>query len=130
MRWGFNWDLAEPADAAEFALKHSRLSPIGIIFRGTFHRRKRPQDRATRDGADADPHGGTPDPADDRSSRITLTKAAHVRLPQARAVLLEGNCEVLSDFTDEEAAQLVTLLTRLISSLDRVANFTAPSRSS
>src|SRR5664279_5473842 len=64
----------------------------------------------------------TPDPADGRSSRITLTEAAHARLPQACAVLLEGNCEVLSGFTDEEAAQLVSLLTRLIANLDRVAS--------
>ena len=66
----------------------------------------------------------TPDPADGRSSRITLTEAAHARLPQC-AVLLEGNCEVLSGFTDEEAAQLVTLLTRLIANLDRVASVEA-----
>ncbi len=72
----------------------------------------------------------SPDPADGCSSRITLTEAAHARLPQACAVLLEGNCEVLSGFTDEEAAQLVTLLTRLIANLDRVASITAPSRSS
>lgn len=64
----------------------------------------------------------TPDPADRRSSRITLTEAAHARLPQACAVLLEGNCEVLSGFTDKEAAQLVSLLTRLIANLDRVAS--------
>ena len=64
----------------------------------------------------------TPDPSDGRSSRITLTKAAHARLPQACAILLEGNREVLSGFTDEEAAQLVSLLTRLIVNLDRAAS--------
>jgi hypothetical protein len=63
-----------------------------------------------------------PDPVDGRSSRITLTEAAHALLPQACAVLLEGNCEVLSGFTDEEAAQLVSLFTRLIANLDRVAS--------
>jgi MarR family transcriptional regulator for hemolysin len=41
----------------------------------------------------------TPDPADGRMSRITL-----------------------SDFTDEEAGLLVALLTRLIANLDRVAS--------
>jgi MarR family transcriptional regulator, transcriptional regulator for hemolysin len=62
----------------------------------------------------------TPDPDDGRSSRVSLTKIAHAHLPEACTVLFEGNREVLSDFTDEEAAQLVALLTRLIESLDRV----------
>ena len=67
----------------------------------------------------------TPDPADGRSSRITLTKVAEARLPDAVAVLLRGNREVLRDFTDEEAGLLVALLTRLIASLDRVASIEA-----
>ena len=62
----------------------------------------------------------TPDPDDGRSSRISLTKVALGRLPEACAVLFQGNREVLSDFTDEEAAQLIALLTRLITNLDRV----------
>ena len=36
--------------------------------------------------------------------------------------LLQGNHEVLRDFTDEEARLLVALLTRLIANLDRVAS--------
>ena len=64
----------------------------------------------------------TSDPADGRSSRIMLTEAAHAHLPQACAVLLQGNREVLSSFTNEETAQLVTLLTRLITNLDRVSS--------
>lgn len=67
----------------------------------------------------------TPDPADGRSSRISLTEVAHARLPDARAVLLQGNREVLSGFTDEETALLVALLTRLIANLDRVASVEA-----
>jgi MarR family transcriptional regulator for hemolysin len=63
-----------------------------------------------------------PDPADGRSSRITLTEVAEARLPDAIAVLLRGNYEVLYDFTDEEARLLVDLLTRLIANLDRVAS--------
>jgi MarR family transcriptional regulator for hemolysin len=63
-----------------------------------------------------------PDPADGRSSRITLTEVAEARLPNAIAILLQGNHEVLRDFTDEEAALFVDLLTRLIASLDRVAS--------
>jgi MarR family transcriptional regulator, transcriptional regulator for hemolysin len=66
-----------------------------------------------------------PDPADGRSSRITLTAAAEARLPDAVATLLQGNREVLRDFTDEEAGQLINLLTRLIANLDRIASVEA-----
>jgi DNA-binding MarR family transcriptional regulator len=64
----------------------------------------------------------TPDAADGRSSRISLTHVAKTRLPDACAALFEGNREALSGFTDEEAAQLVALLTRVIANLDRIAN--------
>jgi DNA-binding MarR family transcriptional regulator len=63
-----------------------------------------------------------PDPTDRRSSRVTLTKVAEARMPDAVAVLLRGNQEALSGFTDAEAEQLVDLLTRLIANLDRVAS--------
>lgn len=68
-----------------------------------------------------------PDPADGRSSRISLTENARTRLPDASATLLQGNREALSGFTDEEAAQLVALLTRLIANLDRAASVEASS---
>jgi MarR family transcriptional regulator for hemolysin len=64
----------------------------------------------------------TPDPADGRSSRITLTTAAEARLPDAIATLLQGNDDALRDFTDQEATLLVALLTRLIANLDRIAS--------
>ena len=67
-----------------------------------------------------------PDPADRRSHRIKLTEAAKARLPDAVAVLLQGNRDVLRDFTDEEVGLLVALLTRLIAGLDRVASAEAP----
>ena len=67
----------------------------------------------------------TPDPADGRSSRITLTEAAEARLPDAVATLLQGNHEVLRDFTDEEVELLVGLLTRLIANLDRITSVEA-----
>jgi MarR family transcriptional regulator, transcriptional regulator for hemolysin len=70
----------------------------------------------------------TPDPADGRSSRVSMTQAAEARLPSAVAVLLRGNREALSGFTDEEAAQLVALLTRLIANLDRIASVEASPR--
>ena len=66
-----------------------------------------------------------PDPADRRSSRITLTEVAEARLPDAVAALLQGNREVLQDFTDEEAGLLIALLTRLIANLDRIASVEA-----
>ena len=66
-----------------------------------------------------------PDPADGRSSRITLTEVAEARLPDAVAALLRGNHEVLHDFTNEEVGLLVALLTRLIANLDRVASVEA-----
>jgi len=64
----------------------------------------------------------TPDPADGRSSHITLTPIAETRMPVAVAALLKGNQEALRDFTDEEAGQLVALLMRLIANLDRMAS--------
>ena len=70
----------------------------------------------------------SPDPADGRSSRITLTEIAAARLPNAVAALLGGNREVLSGFTDEETGQLIALLTRLIANLDRIASVEASPR--
>lgn len=64
----------------------------------------------------------TPDPADGRSRRIVLTDAAEARLPHAVQTLLQGNREALDGLTDEEAAQLVDLLTRVIANLDRLAS--------
>jgi MarR family transcriptional regulator, transcriptional regulator for hemolysin len=68
------------------------------------------------------------DPADGRSSRVSLTEAAEARLPNAIAALFRGNREALGGFTDEEAAQLVALLTRLIANLDRIASVEASPR--
>lgn len=69
-----------------------------------------------------------PDPTDGRSSRVSLTGTAEARLPNAVAALLRGNREALGGFTDEEAAQLVDLLKRVIANLDRVAHVEAASR--
>ena len=70
----------------------------------------------------------TPDPADGRSSRIRLTKAAEARMPVAVAALFQGNHEALNDFSAEEAALLAHLLTRLIANLDRIASAEASRR--
>jgi MarR family transcriptional regulator, transcriptional regulator for hemolysin len=74
----------------------------------------------------------SPDPADGRSQRIALTDLASARLPSAIAALFQGNRDALCGFTDGEAGQLVSLLTRLIANLDRIAEETvaaAPERS-
>lgn len=62
----------------------------------------------------------TLDPADGRSSRVTLTGPARDRLPRAIAAVLSGNREALDGFTEAEAAELISLLIRLISNLDRI----------
>jgi MarR family transcriptional regulator, transcriptional regulator for hemolysin len=72
----------------------------------------------------------TRDPVDGRSSQVSLTETARTRLPDACAVLFQGNRDALNGFTDEEATQLIALLTRLIANLDRVASAEEPSHSS
>jgi len=64
----------------------------------------------------------TPDPDDGRSSHVTLTSDAEARLPEAIAVLLQGNREVLTGFTDDEAEQFVAMLKRVIANLDRITS--------
>ena len=70
----------------------------------------------------------TRDPADGRSSRIVLTKAAREAMPEAIATLFQGNREALAGFTDAEAGQLVDLLMRLIGNLDQIASAESSSR--
>ncbi len=62
----------------------------------------------------------SPDPADGRSRRISLTDTALARLPDACAALFQGNREALDGFTEEEATQFIALLDRLIANLDRL----------
>jgi MarR family transcriptional regulator for hemolysin len=63
-----------------------------------------------------------PDPADGRSCLVSLTQIGQARLPPACEVLFQGNKEAMESFTDDEAAQLVSLLTRLIANLDRMGS--------
>jgi DNA-binding MarR family transcriptional regulator len=63
-----------------------------------------------------------PDPMDGRSSRVSLTQIAEARLPDALAVLFQGNREALAGFTDEETSQLLALLARLIANLDSIGS--------
>lgn len=62
-----------------------------------------------------------PDPADGRSSQVVLTQEAQARLPEACAVLLQGNREALSGFTEAEAEQFQALLGRVLANLDGLA---------
>ena len=55
------------------------------------------------------------------SSRTALTKLALARLPEAIATLFRGNRDAVAGFTDEEIVQLVALLDRLITNLDRLS---------
>ena len=64
----------------------------------------------------------TPSATDGRSSLVALTSDAEKRLPEAFGVLLQGNSEALDGFSDEEAAQFISLLQRLIANLDRIVN--------
>jgi MarR family transcriptional regulator, transcriptional regulator for hemolysin len=73
-------------------------------------------DRMERDGLIC----RTPDPADRRSSQISLSQAAQTRLPDACAALFQGNRDALEGFTDAEADQLVGLLMRLNANLERI----------
>ncbi|MBP0618290.1 MarR family winged helix-turn-helix transcriptional regulator [Jiella mangrovi] len=62
----------------------------------------------------------TPDPTDGRSSRVALTESARARLPEACAVLSQGNDEALAGFTETEAEVFISLLKRLIGNLDQL----------
>jgi MarR family transcriptional regulator, transcriptional regulator for hemolysin len=61
-----------------------------------------------------------PDPADKRSSLVTLTGTAKRRLPKATATLFQGNREALDGFSDEEAVQFIAMLKRVQANLDQL----------
>ena len=62
----------------------------------------------------------TPDPKDGRSQHVVLTEAALARLPEAIAVLVQGNSDALNGFTEAEVEEFVDLLTRLLANLDHL----------
>ncbi|MGY5800249.1 MarR family winged helix-turn-helix transcriptional regulator [Rhizobium sp. LEGMi12c] len=61
-----------------------------------------------------------PDPADGRSSLVSLTDAARERLPAARQALEQGREAVLAGFSAEEVQTLLQLMRRLNQNLDRM----------
>ncbi len=58
------------------------------------------------------------DPADGRSSLVSLTKAAMTRIPEGRAILHQGNEEMLRGFSKAEVEVLLGLLTRLLENVE------------
>src|ERR1700733_12124008 len=59
-----------------------------------------------------------PDPADGRSSLISLTKQARARLPAGRAVLRQGNVEMTQGLSAQEVETLLALLRRVLANVE------------
>lgn len=69
----------------------------------------------------------TPDPADGRSSLVSLTEAALAKLPAVRDALDAGREMVLAGFSEDEVQTLLQLMRRLNRNLERmVAEEDAP----
>jgi DNA-binding MarR family transcriptional regulator len=60
-----------------------------------------------------------PNPRDARGSLISLTRRALLRVPKARAELIQGEQEATADFSPEEKAQLLSLLRRMVDNLEK-----------
>jgi MarR family transcriptional regulator, transcriptional regulator for hemolysin len=58
------------------------------------------------------------DPADRRSSLISLTEQAHKKLPAGRQVLLQGNKEATRGLSAAEVKTLLELLQRVAANVD------------
>jgi DNA-binding MarR family transcriptional regulator len=58
-----------------------------------------------------------PDPADGRSSLISLTARTLKLIDPARAIMAQGNRDALAGFSDQEVGQLVALLQRVIANV-------------
>ncbi|HEY0270548.1 MAG TPA: MarR family transcriptional regulator [Sphingomonas sp.] len=59
-----------------------------------------------------------PDPADRRSSLVSLTEDTEVRLPAGRAILRQANADMTHGLTGEEVATLVSLLRRVLANVE------------
>ena len=60
------------------------------------------------------------DPSDRRSSLITLTKEAERRLPAGRAVLRQGNADMMRGLSDQDIQRLLDLLSRVLHNVDEI----------
>jgi DNA-binding MarR family transcriptional regulator len=59
-----------------------------------------------------------PDPADKRSSLISLTDQARDRLPAGRAVLRQGNADMVRGLSPAEVETLLGLLRRVLANVE------------
>ena len=59
-----------------------------------------------------------PDPADRRSSLVSLTRQARARLPAGRAILRQGNVEMTQGLSAREVETLVGLLRRVLANVE------------
>ncbi|OJU22461.1 MULTISPECIES: hypothetical protein [unclassified Sphingomonas] len=59
-----------------------------------------------------------PDPADRRSSLVSLAETAQAKLPKGRAILQQANSEMMSGFTKAEVAMLINLLQRVTANVE------------
>lgn len=55
-----------------------------------------------------------PDPHDRRSSLVSLTEDAQLRLPAARTILEQGNRDAVLGLSDDEVGTLIGLLRRVL----------------
>ncbi len=58
-----------------------------------------------------------PDPADRRSSLVSLTEEAEARLPAGRAILRQANADMTRGLTGAEVATLIGLLRRVLANV-------------
>jgi DNA-binding MarR family transcriptional regulator len=68
-----------------------------------------------------------PDPADGRSSLISLTARTMKLIEPARAIMAQVNRDALAGFDDDEVRQLVALLQRVIANVGESSDC-APAR--
>jgi DNA-binding MarR family transcriptional regulator len=59
-----------------------------------------------------------PDPADRRSSLISLTDQARDNLPAAREILVQGNQDITRGLSDDEVQTLISLLARVLANVE------------
>ncbi len=59
-----------------------------------------------------------PDPADRRSSLISLTDQARDNLPAGRAILVQGNKDIMRGLSEDEVSTLLALLERVLANVE------------